>query len=171
MNKKINRREIIDKFHQMIKDDDEKEKEKYNEILKQLRLTEKEQDKEIIEQIKIKNKEKIVQESSKESSKELSKEKIKIKIDIANRQQKFLSDINFNDVKTITKHGEFSCLVMCFDSEHDIYNKQITYTIEYNNGLLTEKREIVKKVFEILYTKLHFIEFIDDIEIIHFVKI
>lgn len=96
----------------------------------------------------------------------------KLKMDITNRQQTFLSSINFEDVKTITKHNESSYLLFSDDSNYDIYNHQITYSIEYNNGLVTKKKDIIKKVFLILYTKAHFIEFLDDdIEIIHFVKI
>ena len=57
-----------------------------------------------------------------------------------------------------------------------IYLYSYLYSFEYNNGLKTEKREIAKKVFEILYTKLHFCIFTfcifteDEHEIIHFVK-
>ena len=137
MNQKINRHEIIEKFHQMRKEDAEKK---------------------INEESNIKKKD---EEASLE----------KLKIDITNRQQNFLSSINFDDVKTITKHNESSYLLFYDDSNYDIYNHQITYSIEYNNGLVTKKKDIIKKVFSILYTKAHFIEFLDDIEIIHFVKI
>ena len=95
----------------------------------------------------------------------------KIKLDIMNKQTTFLSDIRFDDVQTITKYGESLYLVYNIDNNINIDNRQITYTIEYNNGLTTEKREIAKKVFEILYTKLHFCIFTEDEhEIIHFVK-
>ena len=95
----------------------------------------------------------------------------KLKIDIINRQENFLSSINFDDIKKVTIHNEFSYLLFYSEPYYNIYNYQITYSIEYNNGLVTEKKDIIKKVFSILYTKPHFIEFLDDIEIIHFVKI
>jgi hypothetical protein len=94
----------------------------------------------------------------------------KIKLDIMNKQTTFLSDIRFDDVQTITKYKE-SLYLVYNNIDNNIDNRQITYTIEYNNGLTTEKREIAKKVFEILYTKLHFCIFTEDEhEIIHFVK-
>jgi hypothetical protein len=137
MNQKINRQEIIEKFHQMRKEDEQKEK---------------------IEQ---------------ELHKSIDEGNclVKVKMDIINRQQNFLSSINFDDIKIVTIHNEFSCGLSYVDTNYDIYNHHITYSIEYNNGLVTKKKDIIKKVFRILYTKPHFVEFIDDIEIIHFVKI
>jgi hypothetical protein len=81
-----------------------------------------------------------------------------------------LSSINFNDIKSITKYHESWYLIYNFDTNANEVN--YSYTIEYNNGLITDKKEINKKVFKILYTKPHFIKFNDDddgIEVIYFV--
>lgn len=99
-----------------------------------------------------------------------NEKKEKIKIDITNRQKEFLSSINFYDIKSITIHTEeIIYLILYLDLDYDIYNNLVLYSIEYNNGLITEKKEITKKVFEILYTKQHYIEFFDNIKIMHFI--
>ena len=165
MNQKIDRKMIISNFFQMREKYEETEKAKEIEILEQLRIKEKRTD-QILEQLRIKEKiGKLEQLRINDENKE------EIKIDIANKQIQFLATINFDDIKIITIHKEFTYTIYCLDHEYDVYNQQIIYSIEYNNGIITDKKEINKKVFSILYTKLHFIEFIDDIEIIHFYKI
>ena len=163
MNQKINRHEIIKNFHKMRKEYNEKEKESEIEILNQLKIKENEIEKET----------EFLKQSIKDRKKlnlEFNKNKNEIKNDIINKQQEFLSSINFDDIKIIIKYNEFIYPIVCVNPEYDIYNNQITYSIEYKNGLITDKKEIIKKVFSILYTKPHFIEFIDDLEIIHFLK-
>lgn len=161
MNQKINRHEIIKNFHKMRKEYNEKEKESEIEILNQLKIKENEIEKET----------EFLKQSIKDRKKlNLEFNKNEIKNDIINKQQEFLSSINFDDIKIIIKYNEFIYPIVCVNPEYDIYNNQITYSIEYKNGLITDKKEIIKKVFSILYTKPHFIEFIDDLEIIHFLK-
>ena len=161
MNQKINRHEIIKNFHKMRKEYNEQEKESEIEILNQLKIKENEIEKET----------EFLKQSIKDRKKlNLEFNKNEIKNDIINKQQEFLSSINFDDIKIIIKYNEFIYPIVCVNPEYDIYNNQITYSIEYKNGLITDKKEIIKKVFSILYTKPHFIEFIDDLEIIHFLK-
>jgi hypothetical protein len=100
-----------------------------------------------------------------------NKSKEKIKKIISDEQNNFLSSIDFDNINTITIHKEFSLLLLYTDNNYDIYNHQIEYTIKYNDSTQTEKKQITKKFFEIVYTKPHFIKFLDDdIKIIYFIK-
>ena len=79
------------------------------------------------------------------------KEKLKI------LQHEFMATMNLPNIKSIAIYSEDSC-------------DMVDYRIETNTHVF-RKEQIEKKIFEILYTEPHYIEFLDGIKIIHFIHL
>jgi len=131
--------------------------------------TEKIDRKKIIENFK-----QIQKEDTERTQKEINDFNTKIKEEtkmrIISYQNEFLLEIKIQDIKLIKI---YTFATNYFETNYfSIENFEgICYTIEYNNGEITDIKHITEKIFNILYTKPHFIEFCDGYNIIHFLHI